>query len=89
MLKLFSIAQRVKVNLKVEHSQKLVRSKFLTRKEVASLLKISLPTLNELSKSGQLKSYRIGSKVLYKLNEVEDAVKERNFTKSKRGGLFS
>ncbi len=78
-----------KVNLKVDHSPKVNKSKFLTRKEVAALLKISLPTLNELSKSGQLKSYKIGSKVLYKIHEVEDSVRERNFTKSKRRTLFS
>ena len=30
-----------------------------TRKEVAKVLKISLPTLNELSKTGIIKSYKI------------------------------
>ena len=38
----------------------------LNHAEVASMLKISLPTLNEWSKRGIIQSYRIGSRVLYK-----------------------
>lgn len=48
--------------------------KYLSRNEVAILLKISLPTLNEYSKFGILQSYRIGNRVLYKKNEVENAI---------------
>ena len=58
----------------------------ITRKEVALLLKISLPTLNEWTKAGYLKSYRIGKRILYKLPEVENALTLRNFTKYQRGG---
>lgn len=43
---------------------------YLTRKEVAQKLKISLPTLNQLTKSGILTSYRIGGRVLYNEHEV-------------------
>ena len=58
------------------------QSKNLSRKEVACLLKISLPTLNEWTKAGILKSYRVGSRVLYKLQEVEGSLKKREFLKS-------
>jgi excisionase family DNA binding protein len=44
---------------------------YLSRSEVAELLKISLPTLNEWSKRGILQSYRIGSRVLYKKEEID------------------
>ena len=50
------------------------QTKFLSRKEVAELLKISLVTLNEYSKLGWLKSYKIGKRVLYKKDEVEQSL---------------
>ena len=40
---------------------------YLTRKEAAALLKISLPTLNEYTKAGRIPGFRIGYRVLYKL----------------------
>lgn len=52
---------------------------YISRKETASLLKISLPTLNELTKRGKLQSYRIGTRILYKNQEVEQALVKRNF----------
>ena len=58
----------------------------ISRKEVASLLKISLPTLNDWTKSGLLKSYRIGTRILYKIEEVEKSLFQRDFSKYKRGG---
>jgi len=50
--------------------------KYLTRREVADLLKISLPTLNDYTRSGRIKGHRIGSRVLYSEEEVTKAVKE-------------
>ncbi len=44
--------------------------KYLTRKETADLLKISLPTLNDYTKKGKLIGYRLGSRVLYKESEI-------------------
>lgn len=44
--------------------------KYLTREEVASLLKISLPTLHDWTKKGFLQSYRIGNALRYKEEEV-------------------
>ncbi|MDP4285555.1 MAG: helix-turn-helix domain-containing protein [Bacteroidota bacterium] len=66
--------------------QKQDQSKFISRKEVAKLLKISLPTLNDWTKSGLLNSYRIGTRVLYKPDEVEQSLTQRNFTKFRKGG---
>lgn len=62
------------------------KEKYLTRAEVARLLKISLPTLHRYTKDGILKSYRIVGKVRYKLQDVENALKERNFGLPKKGG---
>src|SRR5437868_5998968 len=60
---------------------------YLTRKETAYLLKITLPTLHDWTKQGWLLSYRIGKRVLYKKNEVENAIREVNFYKHKKGGM--
>lgn len=62
------------------------RSSLISRKEVATLLQISLPTLNDWTKSGLLNSYRIGTRVLYKREEVEQSLTQRNFNKFKKGG---
>ena len=58
---------------------------YLTRKEVAKLLKISLTTLNDWSKQGIVQAYRIGNRVLYKKKEIEDSVSKVQSSKYKRG----
>ncbi|MCE1198368.1 MAG: helix-turn-helix domain-containing protein [Marinilabiliales bacterium] len=55
------------------------------RVEVAKILKISLPTLNEWSKLGILQSYRIGNRVLYKAQEIEESLEAVKNLKFKRG----
>lgn len=67
---------------KEQSSKKL--SIYGTRKEVAKELKISLPILNEHTKNGTLKGYRIGGRVLYKWDEVFEALKEIQSLKYKR-----
>jgi predicted DNA-binding transcriptional regulator AlpA len=47
----------------------------LSRREVVQLLKISIPSLHNYQKSGILKSYRIGKRVLFKKGEVLEALK--------------
>lgn len=58
---------------------------YLTRMDVARRLNISLPTLNNWSKAGIVQSYRIGNRVLYKPQEIDDAVKSVKNLKYKRG----
>ena len=53
----------------------------LTRQQTAERLKISLPTLNELTKNGKITGYRIGNRVRYKAIEVQQAL-----TQIKTGG---
>jgi excisionase family DNA binding protein len=60
--------------------------KFISRKETAKLLHISLPTLHDWTKEGKLESYRIGTRILYKPEEVMEAVSQRNFTNCERKG---
>lgn len=69
-------------NLKENKPQ---QKRYLSRKETASLLNISLVTLSALTSAGKLKSYRINNKkILYKENEVEEALILINPLKSKK-----
>jgi excisionase family DNA binding protein len=61
-------------------------SDYLTRKEVAEKLKITLPTLHEWTKLGWLQSFKIGKRVLYKSVDVEAAVLKVATFKYKKGG---
>lgn len=47
---------------------------YATREEVAKALHISKPTLNQLTKEGKLLGYRIGGRVLYKWDEINEAL---------------
>lgn len=58
------------------------QSKYLSRKEAAELLKITLPTLYDWTKLGWLKSYRIGHRILYKEREIEASLIQRKFRKN-------
>jgi len=49
-------------------------SEYSTRKEVSESLKLSLVTLNRLTSDGTLKAYRIGGRVLYKKDEIRNAL---------------
>jgi len=48
--------------------------KLLTRKDTAKLLCISLPTLHDWTKTGIVKAHRIGNRVLFKQDEVHQAL---------------
>lgn len=50
------------------------QSEYLTRKETAKRLKISLGTLDNWTKSGKLTSHKIDRKVLYKECEIEEFI---------------
>ncbi|WP_200974839.1 helix-turn-helix domain-containing protein [Echinicola sp. 20G] len=50
--------------------------KFLSRKEAAEKLRISLVTLNDYSKRGLVKSFLIGGRVLYKDKDLEACLHE-------------
>lgn len=56
---------------------------YLTRKETAKKLHISLVTLNRLTNEGILQSYKIGGRVLFKTGDVNHAISE-NLKKYRR-----
>jgi excisionase family DNA binding protein len=66
-------------------TQKNEQSDYLSRKEVSKLLKITLPTLHDWTKLGYLKSYKIGTRVLYKQCEVIETLENVPSFKHKKG----
>ncbi|SFE98711.1 helix-turn-helix domain-containing protein [Sunxiuqinia elliptica] len=58
---------------------------YLSRIETAKILKVSLPTLNEWTKQGIISAYRIGNRILYKPDEIEESLKQVCNLKYKRG----
>ncbi|MBC7845510.1 MAG: helix-turn-helix domain-containing protein [Flavobacterium sp.] len=61
---------------KVEQPQPV--NDLMTRDEVCKMLSFNKTSLWKHTKSGKLKSYGIGNRVLYKRSEVLDAVKPIN-----------
>lgn len=55
-------------------NNQLLEKELLTRKETAALLSISLVTLYNWTNEGHLTAYRIGTRVRYKVDEVNDAL---------------
>jgi excisionase family DNA binding protein len=56
----------------------------LTRQETAKLLGVTLPTLHEWTKNGTIQGVRIGTRVRYRMPDIESALKNINNAKSKR-----
>jgi excisionase family DNA binding protein len=59
-------------------------AEYISRKESARILGITLPTLNDWSKRGIIPSYRIESRVRYKKAEVEDSLRRVQTIKHSR-----
>lgn len=51
-------------------------TEFLTRNEVADLLKVDISTVHNFRKRGLLKAYSIGTRVYFKRDEVEQSLIE-------------
>ena len=60
-------------------------TRYLTRNEVVDLLKISLPTLHKYTKRGIVKGYKIGTRVLYRLDELELSINCIEVSRYRRG----
>lgn len=51
-------------------------TKYLTRLEVCATLKISLPTLSRYSGLGLIPAKRIGNRILYSQEDIQNAINE-------------
>ena len=61
---------------KKDHKTSLKESIYLTRKQTALMLGISLVTLHKWSLDGLIPSYRISSRIRYKKAEIEAALSQ-------------
>ncbi len=57
---------------------------YLSRKQAAALLQISLPTLSKWTLEGLLTGYRISSRIRYKRSEVEESLNSIKTLKIKK-----
>lgn len=64
-----------------------LQSDYITRADASRLLKITLPTLHDWTKLGYLKSYKMGTRVLYKESEIVQRLEQVQLIKHKKGGL--
>ncbi len=64
--------------------QKTEKLELFSRKETAKTLCISLPTLNQWTKDGVITAYRIGNRVLYKIEDIKSALTEIKVLKFNR-----
>lgn len=58
--------------------------RFFTREEAAKILHVSLPTLAKLTQAGRLAAKRIGGRVLYDAESINEAVEEGKIRKYER-----
>ena len=74
----YAIIQGVKTQLQdlKNNFQPKEPTEYLTRNEVAEMLKIDLSSVHNWTKKGILTSYQCGGRVYYKLAEVEGAIIE-------------
>jgi len=80
-------ALRVVEKLKCVLPEEDKSEEYLTCKQVADLLKISLPTLNKHSKQGLIPSSRVGRCIRYKKSDIEQVISNgKRLILKKEGG---
>ena len=53
------------------------KEQYLTRSDVAAMFQVTLPTVNEWSRSGRLKRHYIASRVFYLRSEIDALFKSK------------
>ncbi len=71
-----NILKDVRAELKaiIQNFQPVKPAEYITRKEAAIILKVSLVTLSDWNKKGILKPYRLGNLIRYKRTELDQAL---------------
>jgi excisionase family DNA binding protein len=82
-------AEEVFKRIKEHLSKKEQSESYLTSKEAAKLLQLSLPTLGKYCKAGFIRSYRISKTIRFKKSEIDQMVnKGLRFNLKREGGLL-
>ena len=84
---LLQIEQLIEAKFSSRPQNENNQSGYLSRKEVAKLLKITLPTLHDWTKLNYLRAYKIGTRVLYKELEVIETLEKVPSFKHRKGGM--
>jgi excisionase family DNA binding protein len=84
---LLQIEQLIEAKISRQPQKENNQSGYLSRKEVAKLLKITLPTLHDWTKLKYLRAYKIGTRVLYKELEVIETLEKVPSFKHRKGGM--
>lgn len=58
----------------VHKEEEKVKKRKYTRQEVADILHVSLPTIDAMVKRGQIKCEKLGRRVLFNAEDIDDAV---------------
>lgn len=78
------ITETVKTELDNYFAKGEPPAEYITRKEAAKLLDISLPTLLDWTKQGIVPGYRIASRIRYKRSDIDKALKQIDSIKYNR-----
>lgn len=79
-----------KVADRVRQLQEEAKPRYYTRKQVADLLHVSLPTVHSMMNEGVLKPEKVGRRVLFAAQAVDDGLRDGSLRKStwkRKGGL--
>ena len=68
------VAETVRLEISRLYSNPEPQKQILTRQETAEILNISLPTLHEYTKRGVIKANRLGHKVRYRFEDIQNAL---------------
>lgn len=62
----------------------ITQPKYLTRKEVAEMYSVTLPTIHSWVNSGKLKAVKIGGRTLFLAEDVNRTAENKHILKKKR-----
>lgn len=65
---------RAEIQSLAQNFQPIIPAEYLTRIEVAEILKVSLVTISDWNKKKILNPYRLGNLIRYKRSEIEQAL---------------
>ena len=70
-----------------KQSEKPETDDYITRKEAAKLLRITLPTLHHWTKTGFLPSHKIQTRVLYKRADIQRIIASGSFQRHNKTNI--
>lgn len=68
------VRDEITAALETYHEKQSRKKKYLTRKEVADQLSITLSTVHSYINQGILKAYKVNGRTLFKAGEVDEAL---------------